>query len=105
MRALLILTLAAVLEVGGDALVRWGLKGGRVLGFVLGAGALTLYGVVVNTPDWNFGRLLGVYIVVFFIVAQLIALIFFHSRPTLSTYVAGAFIVVGGLILTFWKVP
>lgn len=54
MRELLILSLAAVLEVGGDALVRWGIRGGNYLGFVFGAIVLLAYGLVVNLPNSDF---------------------------------------------------
>lgn len=54
------LVVAALLEVGGDALVRWGLKGGRWYGFAAGAAVLFGYGLSVNLPKWDFGRLMGV---------------------------------------------
>jgi small multidrug resistance family-3 protein len=104
MGKLAFLTLAALLEVGGDGLVRWGLKGGRVLGFVLGAIVLFTYGMLVNMPKWDFGRLLGVYIAVFFVVSQFIAILVFREVLRMPTLVAGALIVGGGLVLTFWRV-
>src|ERR1700760_1382575 len=72
---LAVLTLAAALESGGDALVRFGLHAPALpmrIGF-MAAGALVLftYGVTVNLPPWDFGRLLGVYVALFFVVAQL----------------------------------
>ena len=63
------LTLAAVLEVSGDFLMRMGL-GGRRWGFVAGTLVLAGYGLLVNQPTWGFGRTLGLYIAVFFIVSQ-----------------------------------
>ena len=80
MREAMLLALAAVLEVGGDALVRWGLKGGRWYGLALGAAVLFGYGLSVNLPKWDFGRLMGVYIAAFFVVAQAVAVVFFHER-------------------------
>ncbi|HLY73868.1 MAG TPA: hypothetical protein VKU80_07080, partial [Planctomycetota bacterium] len=70
MRAALILALAAVLEVGGDALVRWGLRGKQWTGLLLGAACLFAYGVGVNLPRWDFGRMMGVYIALFFVISQ-----------------------------------
>jgi len=102
-RAFLILVGAATLEVGGDALVRWGLKSGRLLGFALGAAVLFLYGLSVNLPKWDFGKLMGVYIALFFLVSQLTAVFIFHERPALPTLVGGALIVLGGLVIAFWK--
>ncbi len=103
--ALGVLLAAAVLEAGGDALVRAGLHahavGARVLLFVCGALVLFGYGYVVNTPPWDFGKLLGVYVVFFFVVAQLIGWIFFHQRPTSAIWMGGALIVAGGAIISF----
>jgi small multidrug resistance family-3 protein len=102
-RELLILALAAVLEVGGDALVRSGMHGGRVIGLVLGAVVLFVYSLTVNTPRWDFGRLLGIYIAVFFVVSQVIAGLFYKERITAPTLVGGVLIVAGGLVMTLWK--
>ena len=90
--------------MGGDALVRWGLKGGRVLGLVLGAAVLFSYGLTVNLTTWDFGKLLGVYLTVFFVIAQAVAALFFHERLQLPVLVGGALIVAGGLLMTLWRV-
>lgn len=105
MREVLWLILAAVLEVGGDACVRWGLKSGRWIGLALGAAVLFGYGLSVNLPKWDFGRLMGVYIAVFFVVAQIVAVVFFKERIPLPTFVGGALIVAGGVLITVWRVP
>src|SRR5438128_11456214 len=102
---LLILFVAAVLEAGGDALVRSGLHAStavlRTAFFVLGGLVLFSYGYVVNAPAWDFGRLLGVYVVFFFFIVQLISWIVFHQRPSAAVIIGGAFIVTGGIILSF----
>lgn len=104
MREAMLLVLAAVLEVGGDALVRWGLKGGRWYGLTLGAAVLFGYGLSVNLPKWDFGRLMGVYIAVFFIVAQTVAVAVFHESLQLPTLVGGTLIIGGGLTMMFWRI-
>ncbi len=76
--ALLFLLAAAVLEAGGDAVVRLALHGsanGPRRGMFLLVGGLVLlaYGCFVNAPRWDFGRLLGIYVCFFFIVAQAIS--------------------------------
>src|ERR1700759_692854 len=79
--ALLLLTLAAFLESPGDALVRKGLIAGgmpRGLWFIAGAAVLFVYGAAVNAPGWDFGRMLGVYVALFFVAAQVIAYFIFH---------------------------
>jgi drug/metabolite transporter (DMT)-like permease len=103
--ALVILLAAAVLEAGGDALVRSGLHthalATRLLFFLIGGVVLFSYGYVVNTPPWDFGKLLGVYVVFFFLVAQLINWGFFHQRPSGAVLLGGAFIVAGGAIISY----
>jgi small multidrug resistance family-3 protein len=96
----MLLVIAALLEVGGDAFVRWGLKEGRILGFILGAVVLLTYAILVNTPKWDFGRLLGIYIAIFFVVSQLVSFIVFNGEFHFSTIIAGILIVSGGIILT-----
>jgi drug/metabolite transporter superfamily protein YnfA len=103
----LALLLAACLEVGGDAIVRVGLKNQagavRIATIALGGIVLLAYGIFVNVAPADFGRLLGVYVVVFFIVAQLVNLLVFGIRPGPPILVGGAFIVIGGLLITVWK--
>jgi small multidrug resistance family-3 protein len=62
---LILLIGAAVLEVGGDALIRAGIKGGGLLLVLLGAVVLVSYGFLVNLTSLDFSRLMGLYIVVF----------------------------------------
>jgi len=104
---LLVLLLSAVLEAGGDALVRHGLHGAsawtRVVFLVLGGAVLFAYGVAVNTPSWDFGRLLGVYVTLFFLVAQAINWIAFGVAPTTGIVVGGVLIAAGGLTITVWR--
>ncbi len=95
---LTILIGAAILEVGGDALIRFGLAGARGW-IVAGAAVLTTYGIVVNQGTLDFGRLMGVYIAVFFVVSQLIAFAIFHQPPTRATLAGGALVVAGGLVM------
>lgn len=101
--AFFILILAALLEAGGDALVRAGLRsqtaGLRVFLFAIAGVALLLYGLTVNAPLWDFGKLLGLYVVLFFVVAQLMSWIFFHQPPGRATWIGGALIVAGGCVI------
>ena len=102
---LVLLLTAAILEAGGDAAVRAGLHTStsvmRVAMFFIGAVVLFAYGYVVNSPPWDFGRLLGVYVVFFFVVSQIISWIVFHQPPTNAVLVGGAFIVLGGIIISY----
>ena len=99
----LILLLAALLEAGGDAFVRSGLRSGalwqRLLLFLVGAVALFAYGWTVNRPPWDFGKLLGLYVVFFFVIAQLISWLAFKQPPSLQVVFGGAMIVAGGVVI------
>ncbi len=107
--AFVILTLAALLEAGGDAIVRGGLHAQttaqRIGMVILGGLILTAYGVVVNTPSWDFGRLLGVYVTLFFLAAQVINALVFKVQPSAPILAGGALIIAGGLLMTFWPGP
>lgn len=98
LKVLITLVVAAALEVGGDALVRIGL-GGR--SYLIAAGGVTLlaYGILVNKSDLDFNRLMGVYIVIFFVVSQVISFIVFRQIPDDRLILGGGFIVTGGLVI------
>ena len=102
-----VLALAAYLEVQGDACFQSGLyhaSGMRRAGwFVAGAAVLVCYSLFLNSSKVDFGKLLGVYVVLFFLVAQAMAKLQFHQSPTKPIYFGGAFIVVGGVIMALWK--
>src|SRR5438128_11572724 len=106
---LLVLFTAAVLEAGGDALIRSGLHAStaaiKSLLFLAGGLILFSYGWVVNAPPWDFGRLLGVYVVFFFVIAQLISWLAFSHRPNGAILIGGAFIIIGGFIISFASRP
>ncbi len=101
-----LLFLAACLEAGGDALVRLGLHGNgaaRIGLFSVGAAVLFVYGLSVNAPPWDFGRLLGVYVTLFFVVAQALNFVLFGVKPDLSILFGGLLIVSGGVVMTVWR--
>ena len=105
--AFAVLSFAAFLEVSGDACFQSGLYqatgAARALWFLAGAAVLATYGFFVNLPQWDFGKLLGVYVVLFFVIAQIVAKVRFHQSPTTPILVGGGFIVAGGLVMTLWK--
>jgi len=106
-KVLLLLLMAAILEVLGDSFFQTALHRSpgvwRWIWLIGGAITLSAYGLTVNLPNWDFGRLLGVYVVVFFVVAQAVARIRFQQSPTPAILAGGALIVTGGLIISFWK--
>ncbi len=95
----LILIAAAVLEVGGDAVIRLGLRTGSPAVIVAGGVALGGYGLVVNLVKWDFSRLLGVYVAVFAVVSVLTGRFLFKEVVPLSTWLGLAVIVAGGLVI------
>lgn len=103
MNTFLLLISAALLEVGGDALVRFGLKPGKTLGFILAAVLLFGYGLLVNLPKWDFGRLLGIYIVLFFVLSQATGALFFGETIPMGRIVGGALVVAGGICMMVWN--
>jgi len=99
--AWLIFLAAAILEVGGDAVVRKGMRGGGVAFMALGCLMLGAYGVVVNLVPWDFSRLLGVYVAVFAAVSVLVGRFLFHEAVPASTWVGVGIIILGGLVIQF----
>ena len=105
--AFVVLVIAASLEVLGDSFFQSGLYRSsgttRAVWFGVGVGVLGLYGLFVNLPQWDFGKLLGVYVALFFVVAQVVAKVRFQQSPSTPILVGGSLIVAGGLVITFWK--
>jgi small multidrug resistance family-3 protein len=95
--------LAAAPGAGGDAFIPtairtpgWSVR--LVFGFT-GALVLLACGLSVNTPPWNFGRLLGLYVVFFFVISQAVCWLVFHEVPSASTLAGGALIIAGGAVI------
>ena len=105
--ALALLTVAAFLEAWGDSFFQAGFYrnsgAGRIGALVAGAVVLAAYGSVVNVPRWDFGKLLGAYVVLFFIMAQVLNKVRFGQSPSTPIYAGGALIVAGGMVVAFWK--
>jgi small multidrug resistance family-3 protein len=92
---------AAMLEVGGDAVVRQGLRGGSLVIILLGCATLGAYGVLVNTVRWDFSRLLGVYVAVFALVSVLSGRFVFKEDVPATTWIGLVVIICGGMIIQF----
>jgi len=97
---LLVLVVAAVLEMGGDAAIRYGLVRPSHAWLIIGGVALVAYGLTVNSNrSIDFGRLMGAYIAVLFLVSQVIAWVIFSERPSATLIGGGALIVAGGFVI------
>jgi len=104
---LVLLLIATLLEVCGDATVRIALFRhiglGRAGLLLSGAALLLGYGSFLNLAPLEFGRVVGLYIATLFVVWQAISFIAFRELPTLPILLGGSLIIVGGMITTFWK--
>ncbi len=92
---------AAILEVGGDAVVRRGLRGNNLMIIMTGFVVLGSYGVVVNMVKWDFSKLLGVYVAVFALISILFGKFVFQENIPNSTWIGLAVIICGGMIIQF----
>ncbi|SRR5579875_878042 len=96
LQSIIIMVGAALLETGGDAMIRHGLTRQWIY-LIMGAASLVVYGVLVNQGALDFSRLMGCYIAIFFIVSQIVAYAFFAQIPGVRTVIGGLLIIVGGL--------
>ena len=105
--ALAALAFAAFLEALGDSFFQTSFYrssgASRVFAFLAGAAMLAAYGSIVNAPRWDFGRLIGIYVAMFFLMAQILNKVRFGHAPTPPVYAGGALIVTGGLLMAFWR--
>jgi small multidrug resistance family-3 protein len=104
--AFAVLVAAASLEALGDSFFQAGMHrssgSARLAALASGAVVLAAYGALVNTPRWDFGRLIGVYVAIFFLVAQVLNKVRFGQSPGRSIWAGGALIVAGSLVMTLW---
>jgi len=101
------LVVATVAESFGDATIRIGIfeKTGAVrCATILGGAVLLLvYGVMLNLAPLPFARIVGFYIATLFLVWQVVAFFTFRTLPDAPILVGGGLILVGGLVVSFWK--
>ena len=90
---------AAALEVGGDAVVRKGLRGSSWAYILVGCTMLASYGLTVNLVKWDFSKLLGVYVAIFALVSILTGRFLFQEEVPLTTWVGLGIILVGGAVI------
>jgi drug/metabolite transporter superfamily protein YnfA len=92
---------AAILEVGGDAVVRKGLRGRGLLFILAGCVMLGCYGLVVNMVKWDFSKLLGVYVAIFALISLLFGRFVFRESIPTATWIGLSVIILGGMIIQF----
>ena len=109
MKIFLFVLAATIFEAAGDALLRiaihshaWPIRIGY---FLTGAVLLTLYGTSLNIAPVEFGKVVGLYVALLYIVFQTTNYIAFKAKPTLPVFVGGLLIVTGGLLVILWQRP
>jgi hypothetical protein len=104
---LILLVIATLLEVSGDAVVRMAIYNHvgaiRIALYLAGAALLFGYGSFLNLAPIEFGRVVGLYIATLFVVWQVINFIAFRTLPTMPILAGGVLVIAGGAIITFWK--
>ena len=85
--------------MGGDALIRKGLRSGGPVLIVVGFLVLGTYGIVVNLLDLDFSKLLGAYVGLFAVVSVGAGRYVFHDAVPRTTWVGLAVILAGSLII------
>jgi drug/metabolite transporter superfamily protein YnfA len=95
--------LAAIFEVGGDAVIRLGIKNNNLILMLFGAAILGGYGLIVNSVDWDFSKIFGVYVGAFALVAVLFGKFLFWEQVPLSTWIGLLIIIGGGLVIQFGR--
>jgi len=105
--AVILLLVATILEVSGDAVVRTAIYNHTGLArfglFLGGAILLSGYGTFLNLAPLEFGQVVGLYLATLFVVWQVINFLAFRMLPTLPIIVGGLLVIAGGAIITFWK--
>ena len=109
MKIFLFVLAATIFEAAGDAILRIALHSHswhlRASYFVAGALLLTLYGSSLNLAPVEFGKVVGLYVALLYIVFQVANYIAFKAKPTLPVFVGGTLIVAGGLLVILWQRP
>lgn len=107
MKTFIFVLIATVLEASGDAIIRkciYDYTGPTRIGlFLVGAVLLFGYGYSLNLAPVEFKQVVGLYIATLFVVFQVINYIAFKTTPTIPVLVGGTLIVIGGLLVTYWK--
>jgi drug/metabolite transporter superfamily protein YnfA len=95
--------IGALLEVGGDLVIRMGLRGGGTIVIVIGMAVLATYGLIVNSVPWDFSRIFGIYISLFALVSVLSGRFVLQENVSVSTWLGLCFIISGALIVQFGR--
>ncbi|HEY2773399.1 MAG TPA: hypothetical protein VGK20_05030 [Candidatus Binatia bacterium] len=99
----LVLVCAAVLEVGGDALIRAGLRGSGAVAVIAGFVVLGSYGIMVNQVPFDFSRMIGAYVGLFTLASVLFGRFFFGEAVPRSTWIGLVVILIGSIVIQYGR--
>src|ERR1700690_1459389 len=94
-----VMTCAAAFEVGGDILIRKGLRGSGIALIALGFVVLGSYGILVNLLELDFSRLLGAYIGIFALISLSAGRLLFRDQVSHATWLGLGLVIIGSLII------
>jgi drug/metabolite transporter superfamily protein YnfA len=94
-----VMLVAALLEVGGDAMIRAGLRGSAWLLVGLGAMVLGAYGIVVNLLPIDFSKVFAGYVAFFALVSVAFGRLVFHEAVPASTWAGVGLMLAGSAII------
>jgi drug/metabolite transporter superfamily protein YnfA len=100
-----VMTCAAAFEVGGDILIRKGLRGSGIALIALGFVVLGSYGILVNLLELDFSRLLGAYIGIFALISVSAGRLLFRDQVSNATWLGLGLVIIGSLIIQFGNHP
>jgi|HubBroStandDraft_2_1064218.scaffolds.fasta_scaffold228411_2 drug/metabolite transporter superfamily protein YnfA len=94
-----VMLVAALCEVGGDAMIRVGLRGRGWILVAIGVLTLAAYGVVVNLLPGDFSKLFAMYVAFFAVVSVMFGRLVFRDAVPLTTWVGLGVILAGSAIV------
>ena len=94
-----VLVLAALFEVGGDALIRSGLRGSGLWAIAVGFVILGSYGLVLNQVPIDFSKLLGAYVGLFAVTSVLCGRFLFREAPAPHVWLGVGVVLLGSAII------
>jgi small multidrug resistance family-3 protein len=101
--AWVVFVVAALLEVGGDAVIRHGLRGHKLAVVAVGFVTLGCYGLLVNSLKWDFSKLLGVYVGFFALTSVLAGRFIFRENVPWSTWCGLGLIATGCAVIQYGR--
>ena len=99
--AWILFVIGALFEVGGDAIIRMGLRGGGTILILIGFAVLGSYGLIVNTVEWDFSKIFGVYVCLFALASVFCGKLVLREHIPGATWLGLGVILAGGLIIQF----